>query len=78
MTALPNGQARRANLLKLHDRAIQFEGFASSGGIPSLTRFVEFIEKLQATGQDWAPAEPQTSVGNAVRILRALNFRSFS
>ncbi|MBW7992223.1 MAG: helicase-exonuclease AddAB subunit AddA [Planctomycetes bacterium] len=69
VSALPNGQARRANLLKLHDRAIQFEGFASSTGIPSLTRFVEFIEKLQETGQDWAPAEPQASAGNSVRIL---------
>ena len=69
VSALPNGQARRANLLKLHDRAIQYEGFASIGGIPSLTRFVEFIEKLQETGQDWAPAEPQSSAGNAVRIL---------
>ncbi|MEA3225798.1 MAG: UvrD-helicase domain-containing protein, partial [Planctomycetota bacterium] len=48
VSALPSGQARRANLLKLHDRAIQFEGFASSAGVPSLTRFVEFIEKLQA------------------------------
>jgi len=68
-SALPNGQARRANLLKLHDRAIQFEGFATTAGIPSLTRFVEFIEKLLETGQDWAPAEPETSAGNAVRIL---------
>ncbi len=69
VSALPNGQARRANLLKLHDRAIQFESFTSSTGIPSLTRFVDFIEKLQARSQDWAPAEPQGSVGNAVRIL---------
>jgi len=69
VTALPSGQARRANLLKLHDRAIQFEGFASSAGVPSLTRFVEFVEKLQAVGQDWAPAEPAAAAGNAVRIL---------
>jgi len=69
VSALPSGQARRANLLKLHDRAIQFEGFASSAGVPSLTRFVQFIEKLQQTGQDWAPAEPESAAGNAVRIL---------
>ena len=69
VSALPNGQARRANLLKLHDRAIQYEGFASTTGVPSLTRFVEFIEKLQEIGQDWTPAEPQSSAGNAVRIL---------
>ena len=69
VSALPNGQARRANLLKLHDRAIQFEGFASSGGVPSLTRFVQFIERLLEVGQDWAPAEPESAAGNAVRIL---------
>ncbi len=67
--ALPNGQARRANLLKLHDRAIEFEGFASSAGIASLTRFVAFVEKLQETGQDWTPAQPGTAGDNAVRIL---------
>lgn len=69
VTALPNGQSRRANLLKLHDRAIQFEGFAGNTGVPSLTRFVEFYEKLQESGQDWAPAEPQNAAGNAVRII---------
>ncbi len=69
VSALPNGQARKANLLKLHDRAVQFEGFASNSGIASLTRFVEFIERLQATGQDWAPAQPGSTAGNAVRIL---------
>jgi len=67
--ALPNGQARKANLLKLHDRAVQFEGFASSTGVPSLTRFVTFVEKLQDAGQDWTPAEPAAAAGNAVRIL---------
>ncbi len=69
VSALPNGQARRANLLKLHDRAIQFEGFVGSAPNLSLTRFVEFIEKLQEVGQDWAPAEPDAAAGNAVRIL---------
>jgi len=69
VSALPSGQTRRANLLKLHNRAIQFEGFASSATAPSLTRFVEFVERLQAVGQDWTPAEPQDSGGNTVRIL---------
>jgi len=69
VSALPSGQARRANLLKLHDRAIQFEGFVAAAGVPSLRRFVEFIEKLRETGQDWAPAEPAASAGRAVRIL---------
>ena len=69
VSALPNGQARKANLLKLHDRAIQFEGFASSAARASLTRFIEFVEKLQDLGQDWAPAQPGSAAGNAVRIL---------
>jgi ATP-dependent helicase/nuclease subunit A len=69
VSALPNGQARKANLLKLHDRAIQFQGFASNTGIASLTRFVEFIERLQDAGQDWSPAQPGSAAGNAVRIL---------
>lgn len=67
--ALPDGPSRRANLLKLHDRAIQFENFASSSGVPSLTRFIVFLEKLLESGQDWAPAEPQSAAGNAVRVL---------
>ena len=69
VSALPSGQVRRANLLKLHDRAIQFEGFVSSGGIASLKRFVEFIERLEESGQDWASAEPEAAAGNAVRII---------
>jgi len=69
VSALPDGQARRANLLKLHDRAIQFEGFVTASGLPSLGRFVEFVEKLQQSGQDWSPAEPPASAGNAVSIL---------
>lgn len=67
--ALPSGQARKANLLRLHDRAVQFEGFASSAGVASLTRFVEFVEKLEEAGQDWASAEPAGAAGNAVRII---------
>ena len=67
--ALPDGLARRANLLKLHDRAIQFEGFAGNAGVPSLTRFIEFVEKLLTAGQDWSPAEPESAAGNAVRVL---------
>jgi len=69
VSALPNGQARKANLLKLHDRAVQFEGFAGHAGIASLTRFVAFVERLQDAGQDWAPAQPGSAAGNAVRIL---------
>jgi ATP-dependent helicase/nuclease subunit A len=69
VSALPNGQARKANLLRLHDRAVQFEGFASNTGVASLTRFVDFLERLQEAGQDWAPGQPGSAAGNAVRIL---------
>ena len=69
MTALPGGAQRRANLLKLHARAIQFEGFATSAQTISLSRFVGFIEKLLAAEADWAPAEPDSSSQNAVRIM---------
>ncbi len=68
VSALPNGQSRRANLLKLHDRAIQFENFAGSSGSVSLRRFVEFIEKLRTTAADWAKASPEAVAENAVRI----------
>jgi ATP-dependent helicase/nuclease subunit A len=67
--ALPDGPARRANLLKLHDRAIQFENFASSAGVPSLTRFVDFVEKLIASGSDWSSRQPEPAAGNSVRVL---------
>jgi len=69
VSALPSGAGRRANLLRLHERAIQFEGFASSGPVPSLTRFIEFVEKLIELGQDWSAAEPETGLGNTVAVL---------
>jgi len=67
--ALPNGAQRKANLLKLHERAIQFAGFAAATQTTSLGRFVEFIEKLLERGRDWAPAEPDNLTENAVRIM---------
>jgi ATP-dependent helicase/nuclease subunit A len=67
--AMPNGTERRANLLMLHDRAIQFENFAGSSGTASLTRFIQFIEKLEQSGRDWTSAEPETSAVNAVQIM---------
>jgi ATP-dependent helicase/nuclease subunit A len=69
VSALPNGRQRRANLLKMHDRAIQFEGFAAATAAGSLTRFVEFIEKLLDQDHDWAPARPDDDSAQAVRIM---------
>lgn len=67
--ALPGGSQRRANLLKLHQRAIQFENFTSSFNVISLSRFVDFLQKLLDSGGDWAPAEPDSSAANAVRVM---------
>ncbi len=67
--ALPNGAQRRGNLLKLHDHAIRFEHFRTTEPGTALPRFVEFLEKLDAAEQDWAPAEPDSSVQNAVHIM---------
>ena len=69
VSALPGGSQRRANLLKLHHRAIQFEKFASSLNVISLSRFVSFLQKLLDSGGDWAPAEPDSSAADAVRIM---------
>lgn len=67
--ALPNGRQRKANLLKLHKRAIQFGQFASTRGSTSLCRFVEFIEKLQQAGEEFGSPEPPLQSESAVRIL---------
>jgi ATP-dependent helicase/nuclease subunit A len=69
VSAMPGGAQRHANLLKLHQRAIQFENFASNFNIISLSRFVDFLQKLLDSGGDWAPAEPDSSASNAVRIM---------
>lgn len=69
VSALPGGSQRHANLLKLHQRAIQFENFASSFNVISLSRFVNFLQKLLESGGDWAPAEPDSSASNAVRVM---------
>lgn len=69
VSALPNGRQRRANLLKLHQRAIQFEHFQTGPQSVSLARFVEFLEKLREENQDWAPAQPDSAAENAVRLF---------
>ncbi|MCE5340623.1 MAG: helicase-exonuclease AddAB subunit AddA [Planctomycetaceae bacterium] len=69
VSALPGGSQRRSNLLKLHQRAIQFENFTSSFNVVSLSRFVDFLQKLLDAGGDWAPAEPDSCAANAVRVM---------
>lgn len=66
VSALPNGAQRRANLLKFHERAMQFQ---SEGNEVSLGGFVAFLEGLLEQRQDWAPAEPDSACVDAVRIM---------
>ena len=67
--ALPNGSQRRANVLKFHQRAIEFENFVSSAKGVSLARFIDFLQKLLEQGQDWSAASPENCAENAVQIM---------
>ncbi len=69
VSALPNGPQRRANLLKLYDRAIQFESFVGAAEAVNLSAFVEFVEKLREQETDWAPAQPDNFAENAVTVM---------
>jgi ATP-dependent helicase/nuclease subunit A len=68
VAALPRGRQRRANLLDLHSRAVQFAGFATTPGT-SLGAFVEFAEKMLDEGADYKPADVMGPGENAVRIM---------
>lgn len=67
--SLPNGTQRRQNLLKLHERAIQFENFVTSAQSASLARFIDFIDDLLDQSQDWAPAQTPGEGVDGVRII---------
>ncbi|AQQ70304.1 ATP-dependent helicase/nuclease subunit A [Limihaloglobus sulfuriphilus] len=54
--ALPEGRQRRANLVKFHERAVQFENFLSSSSQISLSRFVRFIDQLSQNKNEWHEA----------------------
>jgi ATP-dependent helicase/nuclease subunit A len=69
VSALPNGPQRRANLLKLHGRAMQFESFAGVSVGRNLAAFVDFLEKLLEEEFDWAPAQPDSGAENAVHVM---------
>jgi ATP-dependent helicase/nuclease subunit A len=68
VAGLPKGRQRRANLLDLHSRAVQFAGFATASGA-SLGAFVEFIQKLMEEGGDYKPADVMAPGENTVRIM---------
>jgi ATP-dependent helicase/nuclease subunit A len=53
---LPEGRQRHANLIRFHERAVQFEHFLSSSGQISLSRFVRFIDQISQGKNDWNEA----------------------
>ncbi|MDO3409161.1 helicase-exonuclease AddAB subunit AddA [Saccharibacillus sp. CPCC 101409] len=65
VAGLPGGAARRANLLALQDRAVQFERSTSAQG---LFRFLRFVERLKENGGDLSEA-PAEAAQDSVRIM---------
>lgn len=63
--AMPGGKQRRANLLALYERAIEFDSFARHG----LFRFLRFIEKLQEQDEDLGLAGAFGESDDVVRIM---------
>ncbi|MCH7720724.1 MAG: helicase-exonuclease AddAB subunit AddA [Planctomycetes bacterium] len=62
---LSNGRGRRANLIKLHDRARQFSTLHRQG----LHRFLRFLESLEADDRDLASAATAGEGENVVRVM---------
>jgi ATP-dependent helicase/nuclease subunit A len=62
---LRDGARRRANLIALHERARQFGGFRRQG----LSRFLRFIESLQAEGEDLAAPSGVGENEDVVRVM---------
>ncbi|MCS7015943.1 MAG: UvrD-helicase domain-containing protein [Gemmatales bacterium] len=63
--ALPDGTARAANLILLHDIARQFE--RNLGG--DLERFLHYLERLREYDQDFGPANVVSPAENVVRLM---------
>jgi len=62
---LPDGAARYANLITLHDRARQFE--IGSGG--DVARFLHYLERLRQQEQDFGAASVCVPAENVVRLM---------
>ena len=60
-----NGTQRRANLLKLHERARRFGAFRRQG----LHRFLRFLEAVEEEGRDFGSASPLGEAGSVVRVM---------
>lgn len=65
VSAMPNGVARRANVLALYQRAKDYE----AGNFRGLFRFLRFIEGLQHMGEDLAVASTLGEGDDVVRIM---------
>lgn len=65
ITALPEGEQRRANLAMLTERAIAYEQTSYKG----LFHFVRYIEKLHKYDIDYGEADTVSENENAVRIM---------
>lgn len=65
VTALPQGETRKANLEKLIDQAISYESSSYKG----LFHFVNYIAKLQKYEVDFGSAELVNENDDAVRIM---------
>lgn len=64
VSGLPDGPQRVANVLHLHERAQQFEGFQR----PTVRRFLEFLSSIEDEGDLGMPAAAGVAQ-NAVRIM---------
>ena len=62
---LPGGAQRLVNLHALHERAARFDGFTQGG----LTRFLRFVESLQAEEGDLGEAPVLGEGDDVVRIM---------
>ena len=64
VTAMPNGEQRRANLHALYERAKVYE----DSGLKGLYQFIHFIERMQKQDQDLGVAPVETNK-NTVNVL---------
>lgn len=64
VTAMPNGEQRRANLHALYERAKVYE----DSGLKGLYQFIHFIERMQKQNQDLGVAPMETD-DNTVNVL---------
>ena len=63
--AMAGGQVRRANLIALFERAVQYERTSLKG----LFHFIRYIERLQKSGQELGDAKVLGENENVVRIM---------